>query len=96
MRLGARWRAGDPPHMSVPEVMHATISEQEAAHPDATSWTITWLEGRPYCDLDGAVIVRLTAEGTVVASPPHNSGEGAAWHAGARDSEDDDDDDWLS
>lgn len=69
MQLGVRWRAGDPPHHSVPAALHASISQQEAVHPTANAWTLTWLEGRPRCALDDVVIVSLDATGRVSASP---------------------------
>ncbi|WP_240422988.1 Fe-S oxidoreductase [Leucobacter sp. wl10] len=59
MQLGARWAAGSPPHRGVPPELHRAIAEQEAAHPEAGSWTLTWLEGRPRCALDDLVIVTL-------------------------------------
>jgi len=83
VRLGARWRAGDPPHPGVPEALHAEIAAQEAKHPAAASWTLTWLEGRPRCELDGPDGLLVT----VTLSP-----------AGAPATEDppgEDDDDWL-
>lgn len=69
MQLGARWAAGAPPHRGVPPALHTAIAEQEAAHPDADSWTLTWLEGRPRCALDDTLIVSLDASGTVLVSP---------------------------
>ncbi|MBL3687068.1 Fe-S oxidoreductase [Leucobacter zeae] len=92
MRMGARWRAGDPPHRGVPPELHAPIAEQEALHPGASSWTLTWLEGRPRCALDDLVLVTL--DGVVplqgAGTPGTEAGPG-----GALD-EDDEDDDWLS
>lgn len=68
MQLGARWRAGDPPHRSVPSELHAEIAAQEAAHPDAGSWTLTWLEGRPHCALDELVTVTLPGQASAGGS----------------------------
>lgn len=82
MRLGARWRVGDPPHPGVPESLHREIAAQEHAHPDADAWTLTWLEGLPRCELDDLVTVELTASGDVRVT-------------GADESDPDDDDDWL-
>lgn len=81
MRLGARWRVGDPPHSSVPVSLHDAIAAQEAAHPGASAWTLTWLEGRPRLDLDELVTVALAATGEVLLE----GGEG----------DDTDDDAWL-
>lgn len=94
MRLGARWRVGDPPHPSVPAALHAEIAAQEALRPQAQAWTLTWLEGRPRCELDGLVVVALSPEGRVTATA---LGEGAAGGTmgGAGSVPDDEDDDWL-
>ena len=88
MRLGARWRVGDPPHPSVPESLHAQIAAQETAHPGATAWTLTWLEGRPRCDLEGRVVVTLSVTGDAVAEAPGADIDSV--------SDDDDNDDWLN
>lgn len=88
MQLGARWRVGDPPHRSVPQPLHDMIAAQEAAHPGAVSWTLTWLEGRPRCALDDVALVTLDAAGCpkLVAD--------ADEHTYPSD-ENDDEDDWL-
>lgn len=80
MQLGARWRVGEPPHRSVPAELHAEVARQEAAHPEASSWTLTWLEGKPRCALDDLVVV--TPAGV------ERAGDGVATMA-------EEDDDWL-
>lgn len=65
VQLGIRWRAGAAPHQSVPAVLHAAIAEAESAHPGADSWTLTWLEGRPWCALDDLITVFLGDDTTV-------------------------------
>ena len=100
MQLGARWAAGAPPHRGVPAALHAAIAAQEERHPGAGSWTLTWLEGRPRCALDDAVVVALGADGAVRVTP----GPGGAGAADAHPSPEapgagtvpDDEDDWLS
>lgn len=97
MRLGARWRAGAPPHPSVPAELHEAIAEVERAERRRTeqaapSWTLTWLEGRPRCEL-GSTLVTLNANGEVVVTPR------VAGAGGSDDGIVDDgivDDDWLS
>ena len=92
MQLGVRWRAGDPPHRSVPPQLHHAIAAQEAEHPDAASWTLTWLEGRPRCALEDVVIVTLDAGGAVAvldASTGSLTGRPTEGSSGAED------DDWL-
>lgn len=97
MRLGARWQTGTPPHRSVPEALHATIAEQEGRYPDAGSWTLTWLEGRPRCELDSVVFVALDVVGRVRTGPLSAVGEPAPTeHNRALAEHDADDDDWLS
>lgn len=103
MQLGARWRVGETPHRGVPPVLHAAIAAQEAAHPDAHSWTLTFLEGRARCALDDLVLVALDASGAVavtdIRQDRSRGGKGPAdlvGPAGTAPSEVDEDDDWLS
>lgn len=77
MQLGARWRAGDPPHRSVPPSLHPAISEQESLHPAAQAWTITWLEGLPRCALDDAALLTLDASGRALLED--GAGEDDDW-----------------
>lgn len=79
MQMGARWQAGDPPHRSVPAALHQEITRQEALHPAADSWTLTWLEGLPRCALDDTALLTLDGGG----------------HAMLEVQSDDEDDDWL-
>lgn len=85
MRLGTRWTAGEAPHESVPVVLHEAIAAQEAAFSSAAAWTLTWLEGRARCELDGLVRVAQSVDGTVSVQVLDD--EEAA--------DDSDDDDWL-
>ena len=80
MRLGARWLVGETPHHAVPVALHEVIAEQERNHPGAQAWTLTWLEGRPRCQLDELLVVTLDG---VSEEPAAGNG-------------DDDNDDWLS
>lgn len=100
MQLGARWNVGDAPHRSVPPTLHSLIEQQERAHPEARSWTLTWLEGRPRCALDDLALVTLDASGVAVVL---STGAGGADNAAAAGRSiapgaipPDDDDDWLS
>ncbi|MFC5338244.1 Fe-S oxidoreductase [Leucobacter denitrificans] len=98
MQLGVRWRAGDPPHRGVPQVLLDAVRATEAAHPAGESWTLTWLEGRPRAELisaDATVLaeVYLDAAGQVQAVNHDAQAPGT----GAVDNADtDDDDDWLN
>jgi hypothetical protein len=71
MQLGARWMVGDPPHPSVPAVLYDAIDEQVRMHPTAHSWTLTWLEGRPRCQLDHLVIITLDQNSVVQVLDPY-------------------------
>ncbi|UOQ60935.1 Fe-S oxidoreductase [Leucobacter rhizosphaerae] len=99
MRMGARWVAGEAPHGGVPADLHPAIQEQEGVYPDADSWTLTWLEGRPRLVLDDLVEISIDASGATVVraasgtlAAPAADGGGPA----APPNDDDDDDDWLS
>lgn len=92
MQVGVRWRAGDPPHRGVPQILHAAIAAQEAAYPDAASWTLTWLEGRPRCALDDCTVVGLDVAGAVSIETDGIQAGLATPDAGLPD---EDDDDWL-
>ncbi len=89
MQLGTRWRAGDPPHASVPASLHSPIALQEAAHPEGRAWTLTWLEGLAQCALDDLVLVRETHRGEVLVSTLRQD------RATDEPDGDIDDDDWL-
>lgn len=93
MQLGARWQAGEPPHHSVPELLRATIAERELAHPDAGSWTLTWLEGRPVCTLDDLEVVSLGSGGEIRVAPRATSLFAPSDDPAA---DEHDDDDWLN
>ncbi|UOR03107.1 Fe-S oxidoreductase [Leucobacter allii] len=83
MQLGARWAAGSPPHRGVPAALHGEIAAQEAAHPRASAWTLTWLEGRPRCALDDAIVVTLDRSGAVVSRAVAERGEPAGPGSGS-------------
>lgn len=92
MQLGSRWTAGAKPHPGVPELLYAAVAESECAHPSGTSWTLTWLEGRPRAellDLSGEVLadLRVDSSGRVTIGSHSDPIEAA---------EIDDDDDWLA
>lgn len=90
MQLGSRWLVGEQPHRGVPSELHTAIQEQEELHPSAHSWTLTWLEGRPRCQLDDCLIVTIDRDGAhQVITLTGQSGNDII-------SGDDDDDDWLA
>lgn len=89
MQLGARWRAGEQPHRSVPAALHSAIASAESAHPDAEAWTLTWLEGRPVCELDDVHRIGVGPGGEIVSGS-----RGGVREAFGDESEDEDD--WLS
>lgn len=85
MQLGARWRAGEAPHRSLPDELRPAVALQESLHPQGESWTLTWLEGRARCSLDDLVTVSLGIGGEVVVSGDSAVGVDAEI-----------DDDWLN
>jgi len=72
MQLGTRWTAGGEPPASLPEALRRQIAAVEAVMPadqlgqPAPRWTLTWLEGRPFAELDTGVIVNLDEDGEAV------------------------------
>lgn len=88
MQLGARWKAGEPPHRSVPQALHQAIARLETEHPTGESWTLTWLEGRPRCALDDLALLTINGAGQVSLEPLSFDATGLQ--------QDDDDDDWLN
>lgn len=120
MQIGSRWAAGAAPHPQVPSELHDAIATAEIAmRTDPTigsagpsSWTLTWLEGRPVCTLDHRVRVTVSSTGTVrvdslgsdgqvVGARLSEVGTSSAAAEGAAiefddDDDDDDDDDWLN
>lgn len=68
MQLGTRWTARTEIPRAVPAALHAQIAQVEQLLPDAQPlprWTLTWLEGRAYAELDSGVIVSQQADGSV-------------------------------
>lgn len=82
MQLGTRWTSGDVPPKAVPEALVRGIRSVDALIPgDALGqprprWTLTWLEGRPFAELDTGVVVSLGADGDAVVD--HDPDDGFA------------------
>lgn len=85
MQIGARWSHGEAPHRSVPEGLHGILREAEEQFPTGEAWQLTWLEGRPVCELDDRVTVTTDSSGTPMMI-----------HAAAAHVDEDEDDGWLS
>ncbi|WGD36371.1 hypothetical protein [Lysinibacter sp. HNR] len=92
MRLGTRWLFGASPPNSlgadVVEAVRAVEHSRRAEIPDSADgipwfWTLTWLEGRPVCELDDGTRVIVSATGTIAIT---SSGE----------DDEEDDDSWMS
>jgi hypothetical protein len=68
MQLGTRWAIGAEPPARLPEAMVAAIREVESQLDtgDRRRWTLTWLERRPYVELDDGPRMRLDAAGSVI------------------------------
>src|SRR5918995_5737323 len=82
MQLGTRWTAGAEPPAALPAGLHAQIAAVEAALPvdqlgqPAPRWTLTWLEGKPFAELDTGVIVYFDDHGQAVVRHDANDGFG--------------------
>jgi len=85
MQIGSRWRAGHPPHASVPKALHQLIAEIDSDEHEGM-WTLTWLEGRPVCTRDDEVQAMLNLSGDPVLTTVNDA---------STDDNDEDDDDWL-
>lgn len=104
MQMGARWRVGETPHRGVPPTLHHCVAELEKQFPDADSWTLTWLEGRPVLALDAVAIVHVSATGIITTriqqdSPVNGSATPFATpgeFSQNNSPDDEDDDDWLA
>lgn len=76
MQLGTRWTfAQTPPSRLTQPVLDAIAAveaEIRALSVDASSWrwTLTFLEGRPICELDDGTLVELNADGSVSITEP--------------------------
>jgi hypothetical protein len=76
MQLGTRWAFGEQPPARLPDAVVAAIREVEASsavegaeHGSAIRrWTLTWLEGNPYLELDPVdgsdvvIVIRVSPE----------------------------------
>lgn len=71
MRVGIRWRAGTPPHTSVPSSLIPEISRAESLHPAAQYWTLTWLEGTARLELDDVCELSETGDHISSAAAAH-------------------------
>ncbi len=102
MRLGTRWRVGDDPPASLPpairDAVQATQQRLTNINPawGASSWTLTWLEGRAVCVLHGpgahgeqTFTVREQADGSAQVL------DGALAQPHSPYVPDEDDDSWL-
>ena len=76
MQLGTRWTFGNPPPSRLPRDVIAAIAAVEneiaALEVDASTWrwTLTWLEGRPVCELDDGTRIMVDATGAVRVIEP--------------------------
>jgi len=76
MQLGTRWTFGTPTPARLTGPILDGIASVEAQirqlKVDASSWrwTVTWLEGRPVCELDDGTLVTVDASGVVTVTDP--------------------------
>ncbi len=72
MQLGTRWRFGGTPPNRLSEPMRESVAaveteriERGCIDPATWYWTLTWLEGRPICELDDDTRVTEQADGSI-------------------------------
>jgi hypothetical protein len=71
MQLGTRWTFGETPPSRLPASVVEGIADVEAeinsltVDASAWRWTLTYLEGRPICELDDGTLVSLRSDGRV-------------------------------
>lgn len=78
MRLGTRWRVGDPPAAGLPDaVLRALAAVERELNDEGVDasdwrWTLTWLEGRPVLELDDGttIVYDPNTDSTVISGPP--------------------------
>jgi hypothetical protein len=76
MQLGTRWTFGATPPERLPAPVVDAIGKVEddiiALSVDASAWrwTVTYLEGRPICELDDGTLVEINAAGVVTITDP--------------------------
>lgn len=74
MQLGTRWTFGTTPPARLTGAILDGIALVESEIRDLTvdastwRWTLTWLEGRPVCELDDGTLVTIDAGGVVSVS----------------------------
>jgi hypothetical protein len=72
MQLGTRWNVGETPSARLEPAVLDAIAAVEAELSDVDSsgwrWTLTWLEGRPVCQLDDGTTIRVAHDGAVIVS----------------------------
>lgn len=82
MRLGTRWPAGDEPPSSVPEAVRSALADverQRGSSLEPSSWTLTWLEGRPVVTLDDGTTVTLRDDVVLVRDGAEADADSDDW-----------------
>jgi hypothetical protein len=67
MQIGTRWPAGEPAPARLTAELRQAIKQAEADTGEpGLIWTLTWLEGRPVCELGTVLQVFDTGQKIVV------------------------------
>lgn len=75
MQLGTRWSVGATPPANLPEAVLTAVAgvEEELQNAVLTGtdtsqwrWTLTFLEGKPVCELDDGTVIRFDGEHAAV------------------------------
>lgn len=75
IQLGTRWSVGDDAPDRLPSAVADAVQDVEAelaeqgVDTESWNWTLTWLEGKPVCELDDGTVIEYspdTDEATIV------------------------------
>jgi hypothetical protein len=68
IQMGTRWSVGDDAPSRLPQAVTDAIADvegelaEQGVDTEAWNWTLTWLEGKPVCELDDGTLVTYDAE----------------------------------
>jgi hypothetical protein len=77
IQLGTRWPVGDETPSRLPQVVSDAVADVEAGLAEAGTdtsgwnWTLTWLEGKPVCELDDGTLVEYDPDADEAIVTPY-------------------------